>query len=252
MTNARMTNTQAWDRVAARRGDGDRRHRRRAVRRRPADRGRPAPAAATSRASACSTSGAATGENAIALARQGAHVIALDVSTAQLALGPQARRRDRGPRRVARGRRSPTSRSCAPTRSTSRSRAGVLGEVEDLDRLLPPGAPRAAPGRARSCSPTSTRCALAVGRDGDGARRAAARHARGPALLLRHRRRSTSTRDDEPHPGLAAHDRRRVLRAAPRRLPRRRCSSSRSRCARPIPARRSPTSIIWRARKEGV
>ena len=30
----------------------------------------------------------------------------------------------------------PTSRSCAPTRSTSRSRAGLLGEVDDVDRLL--------------------------------------------------------------------------------------------------------------------
>ena len=58
-----------------------------AVRRRTS---RPRPtsgSAATSTGSVSSTSGCGAGENAVAMARQGAHVIAIDASIAQLALG---------------------------------------------------------------------------------------------------------------------------------------------------------------------
>ena len=104
---------------------------------------------------------------------------------------------------------------------------------------VPPGAPRAARRAPRSCSPTTTRCALAVGRDDAGPG--------GLPLGQLEVRRSyfdpspiVTTRDDEQIQVWPAHDRRGVLGAAPRGLPRRRAARTRSRCVRPTRARPLP------------
>ena len=100
--------------------------------------------------------GCGSGENAIALASQGAHVIAVDASAAQLALGAQARRRT--PRCASSGTRAtpPTSRSCAPTRSTSRSRPGCSARSRTSTASSARCTACCARAR-RSCSRTTTR-----------------------------------------------------------------------------------------------
>ena len=79
--------------------------------------------------------GCGAGENAVAMAGQGAHVIAIDVSTAQLALGRKLADTAEVRVEVAQGRRRG---SRVPPRRLDRSRAaaGFVHEVEDLDRLF--------------------------------------------------------------------------------------------------------------------
>ena len=195
--------------------------------------------------------GCGAGENAIALARQGAHVIALDASVGAARARPQARRRR--PTSASSGTRatSPTSRSCAPTRSTSRS-------------------PPASSARSRTSTASSARCtacsapgapfvfsfdhpmALAVGRDGD----APGALPLGPLEVRRSyfdRAPSSTTRDDERIQVWPAHDRRRVRGAAPRRLPRRPAARARAAALAPIPGPADPTVDRLAARaKKGV
>ena len=232
-----MTNTQAWDRLASRRGDGDR-----------------APTPCSS-APTCPTEadlricgdlkgrrvldiGCGAGENAVAMARQGAHVIAIDVSSAQLALGRRLADASEVAGRVARGRRR---RSRVPPRRLDRPRARRPAWCT----------------RSRTSTVSSARftacCAperpfvfshdhpmrLAVGRDDSEpgglplGRLEVRRSYFDPSPIVTTPRRRAA-------PGVAALDRRRVLGAAPRRLPRRRAPRARDAAlvrsrARPLP-----------------
>ena len=192
---------------------------------------------ATSPASACSTSGAATGAAAVTLAQQGAVVIAIDTSEARLALGRRARPSEAEvQRRLARRRprrpRVPPRRLDRPRVQRRRGRRGRRRRPR-----VPPGAARAQAERGRSCSPTSTRW-----------RCASAPTARSCGSLLR------------PRP-----DRRRARRRADPRATRAasaRCSpssagpaSASTPCSSRGPPRRlraCPSTIVWRARKEGA
>ena len=181
--------------------------------------------------------GCGAGENAVAMAGQGAHVIAIDASTAQLALGRKLAdaaevrvewhhgdaadlaflRADSidlalGCRLRARGRGSRPSLPPGAPRAAGRRRVRVLARAPD--------APRGRPRRQR-------------------ARRPPARAARSAPVVLRHEsdrhRHATTNRS-----GLAPHDRRRVLRRCTAPATASTCSSSPKCCAPPIPAPRSP------------
>jgi SAM-dependent methyltransferase len=128
-----MTNTEAWDRLAARRGEAS-----------GADTvqfGSDLPTEADLRL--CGTLagkrvldiGCGAGENAVAMARQGAHVIAIDASTAQLALGRKLA--DAAEVRVEwhTGDAADLAFLRADSIDLALS-AGLVHEVEDLDRLF--------------------------------------------------------------------------------------------------------------------
>jgi SAM-dependent methyltransferase len=128
-----VTNTEAWDRIAARRGalgGGD------TIRF-----GTDLPTEADLRL--CGTLkgrrvldvGCGAGENAVAMARQGAHVIAIDVSTAQLALGRKLAAEAEVKVEWHHG----DAADLAFLRADSIDLAlatGVINEVDDLDRLF--------------------------------------------------------------------------------------------------------------------
>jgi SAM-dependent methyltransferase len=128
-----MTNTDAWDRIAARRGEG----------------GDPAvvrygPDLPTEtelrlcgdvRGKRVLDLGCGSGENAVAFAKQGAHVIALDRSGAQIGLG--RRLADRREVRVEWHQGDAADLAFLRADSIDLAFAtGVLSEVDDLDRLL--------------------------------------------------------------------------------------------------------------------
>lgn len=128
-----MTNIESWDRVAARRGDAT-----------VADVvqfGPDLPSEAELRLCGDLTGrrvldlGCGAGENAIAMARQGAHVIALDVSPAQLALG--RRLADTAEVRVEWHRSDAADLAFLRADSIDLALAtGVVHEIDDFDRLL--------------------------------------------------------------------------------------------------------------------
>ncbi len=193
--------------------------------------------------------GSGNGMNAIALAHQGAHVIALDRSTGPARPCPQARGHDGHARRVARVRRR---RPRVPARRLDRPR--VRRRRARRGRGPRPRAPPGAPGAA------ARRRVRVLLRAPDGARGRARGEAPGalPLGTLEVRRSYFDTprrqrhRDDEPIqlcPRTIADV---FAGAAPRRLPRRLLLEPEPAAHRRSRARRSPTSIVWRARKEGV
>ena len=245
-------NTEVWDRIArGERAGRPRRHPRHGrLRARRTDRGRPAPVRRRRAASVSSTSAAGNGENAIALARQGAHVIALDRSAAQLARARKlaattdvrvewhecdaadlAFLRADSIDLVARGRRARRGRGHRPP--------------------VAPGAPRAPARARRSCSRTTTRWRS----------RSVAKATR-PARS-RSARSKSGVRTSTPTPVEVTHDDERIqvwprtiadvfASAAPRRLPRRAAARARAGRRRRIPDPTSRRVVVWRARKEGV
>jgi len=128
-----VTNTQAWDRLASRRGEAT-----------AADTvqfGTDLPTEADLRVCGGLKGrrvldiGCGAGENAVAMARQGAHVIAIDVSSAQLALG----RRLAEAAEVRVEWHEGDAADLAFLRADSIDLAlatGVVHEIEDLDRLF--------------------------------------------------------------------------------------------------------------------
>ena len=193
--------------------------------------------------------GCGAGENAIAFSKQGAHVIALDVSRAQLALGRKLA--DAAEVRVEWHESDVCDLAFLRADSIDLAfAAGVLGEVDDIDRVLPSGAPRAA---------ARLPVHLLV-RPPDGARRrprGSTRRARSPLGSLEVRRSYFEpgpvdvVRDDE------------VIQVLPRTIADVFAALHRAGyrvdvLLEPEPMSASdpgpsiPTTIVWRARKEGV
>ena len=128
-----MTNTQAWDRLAARRGE--------AIGADTVQFGTDLPTEADLRLCGDLKGrrvldiGCGAGENAVAMAGQGAHVIAIDVSSAQLALGRKLA--DAAEVRVEWHQSDAADLAFLRADSIDLAlAAGVVHEVEDLDRLL--------------------------------------------------------------------------------------------------------------------
>jgi SAM-dependent methyltransferase len=161
-----VTNIDAWDRIAARRRAGD----------------APAPAAVAYgpdlptdadlrlggdvRGKRVLDVGCGGGENAVALARQGAHVIALDRSTAQLHLART--RTDASEVRVEFHESDAADLAFLRADSIDLAFAiGVLGEIEDIDRLFRQVHRVLRPGAAFVCAYDHP-VALTVGRDDGG------------------------------------------------------------------------------------
>jgi SAM-dependent methyltransferase len=128
-----MTNTQAWDRLAARRGEAS-----------GADTvqfGPDLPSEADLRLCGDLRGrrvldiGCGAGENAVAMARQGAHVIAIDVSTAQLALGRKLAESAEVRVEWHHGDGADLAFLRADSIDLALA-AGVVHEIEDLDRLF--------------------------------------------------------------------------------------------------------------------
>ncbi len=142
-----MTNTDAWDRVAARRSSGD------SLAPDTVQYGPDLPSDDDLRligdvkGKRVLDLGCGSGRNAIALSRQGAHVIALDVSKSQLALARKLA--DVAEVRVELHESDVSDLAFLRADSIDLAMAiGVLGEVDDLDRcfrqvhrVLRPGAP---------------------------------------------------------------------------------------------------------------
>jgi SAM-dependent methyltransferase len=131
--NARVTNIQAWDRVAARRGEPSGGH--------ALQFGADLPSEADLRLCGDLKGrrvldlGCGAGENAVAMARMGAHVIAIDASSAQLSLG----RRLAEASEVRVEWHQCDAADLAFLRADSIDlalAAGVVHEIEDLDRVL--------------------------------------------------------------------------------------------------------------------
>jgi SAM-dependent methyltransferase len=240
-----MTNIEAWDRVAARQGDSG------GVE--VVQYGPDLPTEADLRILGDVSGkrvldiGCGAGENAITMSRLGAHVIALDVSPAQLALGKR--------RATAAEVRVEWHQSDAADLAFLRAdsidvalAAGVVHEIEDLDRLLRQVQRVLRPGAAFVFSHDHP-MRLAVARDEGGAgalplgRLEVRRSYFDPSPIM-------TTRDDEPiqmWPRTIA-DVFSALHRAGYRVdvllePEPLQSSD------PGPA--APTSVIWRARKEG-
>ena len=128
-----MTNTQAWDRVAARRGTPSLRG--------TIQFGTDLPTEADLRMCGSLNGkrvldvGCGAGENAVAMARQGAHVIAIDASSAQLALGRRLAEEAEARVEWHEG----DAADLAFLRADSIDLAlstGVVQEIEDVDRLF--------------------------------------------------------------------------------------------------------------------
>ena len=241
-------NTETWDRIAARRSAGD------AITAQTVIYGRDLPTDDELRLCGDVTGkrvldvGCGAGENAIVLASQGAHVIALDASKAQLALARKLA--DAAERRVE----WHESDACdlAFLRADSIDLAlaiGVIGEIEDLDRLFRQVHRVLRPNAAFVFS-FDHPMALAVGREGatPGALPLGALEVRrsyfdaGPVEVLR---------NDEP------------IRVIPRTIADvfaalHRAGYRAEVLVEPAPLRSDdpgptiPTAVIWRARKEGV
>jgi SAM-dependent methyltransferase len=128
-----VTNTEAWDRAAARRGEA---HATGTIRF-----GADLPTEADLRL--CGTLkgrrvldvGCGAGENAVAMARQGAHVIAIDASSAQLALARKLAAEAEAKVEWHEGDAADLAFLRADSIDLALA-AGVVHEVEDLDRLL--------------------------------------------------------------------------------------------------------------------
>jgi SAM-dependent methyltransferase len=241
-----MTNIESWDRVAARRGEAG-----------PAgvvQYGPDLPTEADLRLCGDVAGrrvldlGCGAGENAVTMASQGAHVIALDVSRAQLALGKRLAEATE----VRVEWHESDAADLAFLRADSIDlalAAGVVHEIEDLDRLLRQVHRVLRPSSAFVFSHEHP-MRLAVGRDGTG-----------PGVLPLGRlevRRSyfdpapiTVTSDDE------------AIQMWPRTIADvfsalHRAGYRVDALLEPEPVRSSdpgptaPTSIIWRARKEGL
>jgi SAM-dependent methyltransferase len=241
-----MTNIESWDRVAARRGEAG-----------PAgvvQYGPDLPTEADLRLCGDVAGrrvldlGCGAGENAVTMASQGAHVIALDVSRAQLALGKRLAEATE----VRVEWHESDAADLAFLRADSIDlalAAGVVHEIEDLDRVLRQVHRVLRPGSSFVFSHEHP-MRLAVGRDGTG-----------PGVLPLGRlevRRSyfdaspiTVTSDDE------------AIQMWPRTIADvfsalHRAGYRVDALLEPEPVRSSdpgptaPTSIIWRARKEGL
>lgn len=241
-----MVNTEAWDRIAARRGaaraDGVVRY---------------APAVADDRefrlcgdvdGKRVLDLGCGSGENAIAFARAGAHVIAVDRSVAQLHLGRKAA--DEAEVRVEWH--ESDAADLAYLRADSihlAFAAGVLGEIEDADRVFRQVHRVLRPGGSFVLSYDHP-MALAVGREGGGSGALPL----GPLEV----RRSYS----DPEPVTVVHDDERIA-VYPRTVAEVFASLHRAgyrvdviiEAAAVLDAGQGPevpAVIIWRARKEGV
>ena len=243
-----MTNTQAWDRLASRRGE--------ATGPTPCSSGptsRPRPtsgSAATSRAAGCSTSDAAPARTRWRWPRQGAHVIAIDV------VARRSSRSDAGwPKR-------PRSRvewhqgdaaDLAFLRADSIDlalAAGVVHEVEDLDRLFRQVHRVLRAGAPRSCSRTTTRCASRSAATTTSPVVSRSVGSRSGARTSTRRRSSRRATTSSSRCGRARSPTCSRGSTAPATAST--CSSSPRCCGPPIPARPFPTAVLWRARKEGV
>jgi SAM-dependent methyltransferase len=130
-----MTNTEVWDRIAARRGAGD------AIAFGAVSYGPDLPAEADVRlcgdvrGKRVLDLGCGAGENAIAFTRQGAHVIAVDASRNQLALARKLA--DTAEVRVEWHESDVCDLAFLRADSIDLAfAAGVIGEVEDVDRLF--------------------------------------------------------------------------------------------------------------------
>jgi SAM-dependent methyltransferase len=241
-----MTNTEAWDRVAARRGAAG-----------SADTvqfGPDLPNEADLRLCGDLKGrrvldiGCGAGENAVAMARQGAHVIAIDVSTAQLALGRRLAEASEVRVEWHHGDAADLAFLRADSIDLALA-AGMIHEIEDLDRLFRQVQRVLRPGAAFVFSHDHP-MRLAVGRDEN--------EPGGLPLGNLEVRRSyfdprpiVTTRDDEP------------VQVWPRTIADVFSSLHRAGCRvdvllEPEPLRSSdpgpstPTSVIWRARKEGM
>lgn len=156
-----MTNTEAWDRRAARRGRAG-----------AADAVRYGPELPTEaelrlcgdvRGKRVLDLGSGSGENAVAFARAGAHVTAVDASSAQLALG--RRLADTHEARVEWHQGDAADLAFLRADSIDLAVAvGTITEVDDLDRLLRQVHRVLRPGSAFVCSYDHP-MALAIGRD---------------------------------------------------------------------------------------
>ena len=241
-----MTNIESWDRVAARRGE--------AAGSGVVQYGPDLPTEADLRLCGDISGrrvldlGCGAGENAVTMAGQGAHVIALDVSRAQMALGK--RLAEAAEIRVEWHESDAADLAFLRADSIDLAlAAGVVHEIEDLDRLLRQVHRVLRPGSAFVFSHEHP-MRLAVGRDGAGkdvlplGRLEVRRSYFDPAPML-------VTVDDEPiqmWPRTIA-DIFSALHRAGYRV---------DALLEPEPVRSSdpgpaaPTSIIWRARKEGL
>jgi SAM-dependent methyltransferase len=241
-----MTNTQAWDRLAARRGA--------AAGVDVVQFGPDLPTEADLRLCGDLKGrrvldiGCGAGENAVAMARQGAHVIAIDVSSAQLALGRRLAEESEVRVEWHQGDGADLAYLRADSIDLALA-AGVVHEIEDLDRLL-----RQVHRVLRAGSPFvfshDHPMRLAVGRDDSGPG--------GLPLGRLEVRRSyfdlspiVTTRDDE------------AIQVWPRTIAEVFSALHRAgyrvdvllepevlRSSDPGPA--TPTAVLWRARKEGV
>ena len=181
--------------------------------------------------------GCGSGQASIALARQGAHAIALDASARQLERGRRLAEIEEV--RVEWHRSDLADLAFLRADSVDLAfSAHALAEVEDLDRVFRQVHRVLRPGGAFVFSyehPIALVHRSRRGRRGH----AAARAPRGAPFLLRTRAAHGRSRRRDDH-ALHAHGRRRLRGGRPRGLPHRRAARARRRCAAPTPAPRSP------------